>query len=383
LLTPTPLGTPPSNLQALYYVADNIGTPELRVIGIDEQGRKWSESNVVGNHTPLNLWGLYPSPDGRYLALEVAYAGEMESLNISILDLNSGSTWCPLEKTLGCSGSFWGWTFDDRALIHPFNPPPDTLRTPGGAVLVELNTGEYDESDLPVNSQWGYSLANWAAVNPYTAKIAYSITRSENKEDISEIWTARPNGEEKQLIRKVKGVINTVLWSPAGKQLMYLYQPRAVDSDPSELWLVNVDGWDTKLMVDKIYKAGEWRYRPTWSPDGRYVAFVQVDDPALFLGDWREPGTNVFVVDITTGQITRLSSFKNRNVAFPTWSPDGKFVAFVSSVIAGEPLEGAVPQYAEVWVASTDGHQLYAVSDTAQWRNALAWLPSMPSAQEK
>ncbi len=50
---------------------------------------------------------------------------------------------------------------------------------------------------------------------------------------------------------------------------------------------------------------------------------------------------------------------------------------------AGEPLEGAVPQYAEVWVASADGHQLYAVSDTAQWRNALAWLPSMSSVQEK
>lgn len=268
-------------------------------------------------------------------------------------------------------------------MIHPFSPPPDTLRIPGGAVLVELNTGEYDELDFPVHPQWGYSLVNWAAVNPYTAKIGYSSTHSENKEEISEIWLTGIKGEEKRLLHKVKGVINVVSWSPAGEQLIYLYQPRVVDSDPSELWLLNVDGSDTKLLVEKVYKAGEWRYHPTWSPDGRYVAFVQVDDPTLFLSDWREPGTNLFVVDTSTGQITRLSSFKDRNVAFPTWSPDGKFVAFLSSAIAGEPIEEAVPQYAEVWVASIDGSQLYAVSDAAQWRSALAWLPAMFSSEEK
>ncbi len=86
LLTPTPLGTPPSDLQALYYVADNNGTPELRVIGIDKQGRKWSESSVATDREVSNIGSLYPSSDGKYLAMITIYL-----LTQIILDLRTQS----------------------------------------------------------------------------------------------------------------------------------------------------------------------------------------------------------------------------------------------------------------------------------------------------
>jgi Tol biopolymer transport system component len=146
---------------------------------------------------------------------------------------------------------------------------------------------------------------------------------------------------------------------------------------------LNLDGSKAKPLANNIRSAGEQRYHPAWSPDGRQVAFVQVDDTALFLSDWREPGTNVYVVNTLTGQVTRLSAFEGRNASFPTWSPDGKFVAFVSGIITGEPAYSAVPTYIEVWAASVDGSQLYALSGTARWSSALAWLSLAPWAQVK
>jgi len=134
---------------------------------------------------------------------------------------------------------------------------------------------------------------------------------------------------------------------------------------------------------NQTYDAGEGRYGPTWSPDGRYVAFVRIDDPALFLSDWRDPGTNVYVADTVTGEITGLSAFEGRSNKYPTWSPDGQFVAFVSSIITDESQYDVPPPpiYTEVWVASVDGSQLYALSGNADWSTVLTWLPSV-SANE-
>lgn len=248
--------------------------------------------------------------------------------------------------------------------------------------MVDINAGQHRVLDLPIHPHYGYSLIYNASISPDGSRLAYSITYAENEEEISEIWIMRVDSGDKQLVRRVKGVINgrTLSWSPVDERLIYLFQgPRGkASTDPAELWLLNADGSGEVLLGDDVRMAGERRYSPVWSPDGRYVAFVQVDDPTLFLDNWREPGTNVYVADTLTGQVTRLSTFEARNTSFPTWSPDGKFVAFVSTIIVSEET-----LYGEVWVASVYGSHLYAVSGMAKPNNALAWLPSVPFTERR
>ncbi len=375
LLTPTPVGSPPADLSALYYVADNNGTPELRVMGIDDQGRKWTEENVATNEGG-GLGGLHPSPDGKYIALET---GGMRSI-LSIMKFSSGRTWCPFGKLEKCVGGFGGWTSDNRFLFRPHAGTQLEGAVLGGALIVNVDTGEYKPLDLSFSSDRSYWFASYISPDPDNTRLAYSVTYPENQKRIGEIWTMRVDGQDKRLIRRIEDGISFLSWSPTGKQLIYLYQSSVMPSptDSYELWLLNSDGTGERLLA-----RGQC-CDPTWSPDGRYVAFVQVDNPALYLGDWRKPGTNIYVVDTIAGQTTQLSSFEGRRNHSPTWSPDGKFVAFVSAIPVGEPemySPGLV--YVEVWIASVDGSQLYAVSGTARWPGVLAWLPSVSSAQEK
>jgi hypothetical protein len=372
-LTPTPEGEPPDDLQSLYYVADTDAGPELRAIGMDAQGRRWGESELIIERFPGNLVGLYLSQDDRYLALEFLRDGYGE---VSVMERSSGRVWCPFKGPTGCWGGFSGWTPDNQFLFQPFDVPPEGV-VPLGVIVVDLKTGQYTPLDLPIQPKWGYSLARNVSLSSDGSSLAYSITYSEKGEDISEIWTMRMDDSSKQIVHRVEGLISMLSWSPINERLIYLYQsPKGTAStDPAELRLLNADGSGERLLAADLPMPGEQRYWPVWSPDGRRVALVQLDDPATvysYLGLWG----NVYVVDTSTGKITRLSAFEERDASYPTWSQDGRFVAFVSSIIVDEQTH-----YAEVWVASADGSQLYAVSGTAKWYNALAWLPSVSSIE--
>jgi Tol biopolymer transport system component len=171
-------------------------------------------------------------------------------------------------------------------------------------------------------------------------------------------------------------LINTLSWSPVGERLIYVYQSNPGQFMPSELRLVNADGSDDRLLATDLPMPGEPRYRPVWSPDGRHVAFVQLDNPPTFHPALALASGNMYLVDTLTRRITKLSSFEKRDITYPTWAPNGRLVAFVSTLITDDES-----LYGEVWVASADGNQLYAVSGTAKWYNTLAWLPAVSSSE--
>jgi hypothetical protein len=374
LLTPVPTGTPSEELQAILYVADNNGRPELREIGVDAQGRRWSDSDLLIDLPLGNLVGLQVSPDGRFIAVEVA-TGDQPL--VRVVKLSSGKVWCPLVEPAECTGGFWDWTLDSRILFRPFDVQPDDVIL-GGVLVVNLDTSEYNQLHLPTQPRWGYSLVHNVSLSPEGSRLAYSITYWGNEGEISEVWTVGMDGKNKQLVHMVDGVINTLSWSPVAEPLIYVYQKKPGQFLPSELRLLNIDGSGERYLASNLPMPSERHYRPVWSPDGSKVAFVQLDDSITFYNTLGEPWSNVYVVDTTTGEITKLSTFEKLDVSYPTWSPDGKFVAFAAATTVDEETH-----YGEVWVASVDGSQLFAVSDATRWHNALAWLPSLPSMERR
>lgn len=91
---------------------------------------------------------------------------------------------------------------------------------------------------------------------------------------------------------------------------------------------------DSATSAPRPLLSPNWDYvdQPAWSPDGRYLAFVAR----------RDGEDNLFVVDITTNKVERITYGFGR-CAYPVWHPSGRYLLFVSDRDGGPTLYRIAP----------------------------------------
>lgn len=168
------------------------------------------------------------------------------------------------------------------------------------------------------------------------------------------LWRSRANGGERVQVSPDTLYTFLARWSPDATHLAIMAR------EPGKAWRVYVtrsDGSDLKPLLTESRNAGD----PSWSPDGQSIAFGRIND---FMGKETAART-IEMVHVATGQVEELPG--SEGLFSPRWSPNGKYMAalsldqrrvmlydFATKRWTQLPVNsGADP----VW--STDGHTLF------------------------
>jgi TolB protein len=118
---------------------------------------------------------------------------------------------------------------------------------------------------------------------------------------------------------------NAPSWSPDGRWLVYeTYIDEEGEDDTPNLELVIRSVWEDEALIRLTrHPAGD--HSPTWSPQGRKIAFVSNRD-----GD-----SEVWVADLDKGEDERFQNISQNSQGpdtHPVWSPDGSTLAWAGVV---------------------------------------------------
>ena len=199
----------------------------------------------------------------------------------------------------------------------------------------------------------GESSPRWSPDNKYLAFVASRGTEEEKKKG-GQIWLLNRAGGEAQKVSDVKGGVGDIQWSPDSTRIAFTHEDEDPRDEPEKM-----EGWKRKttppIVIDRYhFKEDRTGYlgnyyshigvfdvaakthkmittgttddaSPSWSPDGKLIAFLSKRGHA---DPDRTSNEDVFVVDAAGATEPRqLTKTEFGEGGRPAWSPDGSRIA--------------------------------------------------------
>jgi dipeptidyl aminopeptidase/acylaminoacyl peptidase len=141
-------------------------------------------------------------------------------------------------------------------------------------------------------------------------------------------------------------------WMPDSSGLIVTVERNEID----QLLLTNHDGsWPRALTIDAI--GDHWDARP--SPDGEFIIYNlrRFDDLNRL---------DIILLEVATGKQITLYGKPSTRAFSPNWSPDGKWISFISQETGSE----------ELYLIRPDGEGLHQLTKTGRDIFQYEWSPS-------
>ena len=145
---------------------------------------------------------------------------------------------------------------------------------------------------------------------PTTPKILFTSSRDGNYE----VYIMNPDGSEQVNLTQHPAQDLQAVWSPTGEQILFVSNRRDLrPRGTRDLYLMDPDGSNVQRVFRRKIEA--WRTSPSWSPDGKQIAYDQWD---------RSGGntTGMYIVTLGEQEPEFIGMYSQ-----PAWSPDGTEIA--------------------------------------------------------
>jgi len=154
----------------------------------------------------------------------------------------------------------------------------------------------------------------------------------------------------------------TPSWSPNGTEIAYTSVPLPPDpafSGGFQIYVVKVSGGSPPVNLTN--DPNVWDQNPSWSPDGRKILFSSLR------GDSSPSPYGSFQLDLWTmnpdgSGAQRVTDTPDIDESSPTWSPDGRWIAYALRDPQSNPIGVHDNRITQIYVARRDGSQAHMIT---------------------